>query len=195
MYFQKTLAVIGLCALSACGGGSSGGSIEAFANRYAALASDPSYLVGATPDSTINGLNSSASYAGVINIGTDDPASPIGATSYYGNLDLTVNFSNATTADTITGSAGGFVQYFSEIASPKNGSAVPGSLTLSGNLTGDNTSSLSSGLNGVASGSIDGTAVAYTFDGRLDGVSAGGMSLFFDGANAASSGGVGLAVR
>jgi hypothetical protein len=65
---------------------------------------------------------------------------------------------------------------------------------MSGNLTGNNEAGIGDGLNGIAAGTIDGIDVAYTFDGNITGLAGNGMSLFFDGDNEESSGGVGLAV-
>lgn len=189
------LSALGATALlSACGGGSTGGapSIESYAAELAAFGTDPT-LASDTPNATVNALNGSATYNGVINIGTDAASNPAGAASYYGNLAMRVNFDSNTVNDTITGSAGDFVQFFSEIASPKTGGGVSGSLTMSGNLTGTNTGGIGDGLTGTASGTIDGINVAYTFDGNISGLAGNGLSLFFDGANDDSSGGVGLA--
>ncbi|MDD9979570.1 MAG: hypothetical protein OXQ30_17845, partial [Boseongicola sp.] len=124
----------------------------------------------------------------------DDPANPAGTASYYGNLDMAVNFNSSTTTDAISGTAGNFVQFFSTIASPKTGSSVSGSLALSGNLTGTN-ESFTDGLAGTATGTIDGISVSYTLDGNINGLTGNGVSLYFSGANAVSTGGVGLAVQ
>lgn len=185
--------------LSACGGSGGGGggsnnaSLESYAADLAAMGSDPT-LASRAPDTTINDLNGSATYNGVINIGTDAASNPAGAAAYYGSLSMTVDFSDAGTDDAVTGSAGNFIQYFSEIASPKTGQAVDGSIIMSGNLTGNNEAGIGDGLNGIAAGTIDGIDVAYTFDGNITGLAGNGMSLFFDGDNEESSGGVGLAV-
>ncbi len=179
---------------SACGGGGGGGSsLEAYASQLAAFGSAPT-LASRTPDATVNALNASATYNGVVNIGTDAASNPAGAAAYYGGLSVTVDFTNASATDSLSGTAGNFVQYFSEIASPKTGGAVSGSISLVGNLTGSNESGIGDGLNGTAAGTIDGINVSYTFDGSIDGLAGNGMSLFFSGANADSSGGVGLAV-
>lgn len=190
-----SLAVIGVVTLlSACGGGGVGGNnLQSYAADLAAIGSDPT-LASDTPDVTVNALNSSATYNGVVNIGTDAASNPAGAAAYYGSLSMTVDFSNASTDDAVTGTAGNFVQYFSEIASPKTGQAVAGSITMDGNLTGTNTTGIGDGMNGTATGTIDGINVDYTFDGNITGVAGNGMALYFDGANADSSGGVGLAV-
>ena len=185
--------------LTACGGGGGSGggainaSIESYAADLAAIQSDPTLASMAT-DTTINDLNGSAVYNGVINIGTDAESNPAGAVAYYGSLSMTVGFSSAGTNDAISGSAGNFVQYFSEIASPQTGQAVDGSITMSGNLTGNNEAGLGDGLNGTAAGTIDGIDVAYTFNGNITGLTGNGVSLYFDGDNEDSSGGVGLAV-
>ena len=182
--------------LTACGGGGGGAinaSIESYAADLAAIQSDPTLASMAT-DTTINDLNGSAVYNGVINIGTDAASNPAGAAAYYGSLSMTVDFSSAGTNDAISGSAGNFVQYFSEIASPQTGQAVDGSITMSGNLTGNNEAGLGDGLNGTAAGTIDGIDVAYTFNGNITGLTGNGVSLYFDGDNEDSSGGVGLAV-
>lgn len=193
-----SLAVIGaVTLLSACGGGGGGGggnaSLESYAADLAAIGSDPT-LASRAPDMTINGLNGSATYNGVINIGTDAVSNPAGAAAYYGSLSMTVDFSNAGTDDAVTGSAGNFVQFFSEIASPKTGQAVPGSIAMTGNLTGNNEAGIGDGMTGTAAGTIDGIDVAYTFDGNITGLAGNGLSLVFDGDNADSTGGVGLAV-
>lgn len=190
-----SLAVMGAATLlSACGGGGGGGgSLASYAANLAAIGSDPT-LASNTSDQTVDALNSSATYNGVINIGTDSASNPAGAAAYYGSLSMTVDFSNASTNDAVTGTAGNFVQYFSEIASPKTGQAVAGSITMAGNLTGTNTTGIGDGMNGTATGTIDGINVAYTFDGNITGVAGNGMALNFDGSNADSSGGVGLAV-
>ena len=185
--------------LTACGGGGGSGggainaSIESYAADLVAIQSDPTLASMAT-DTTINDLNGSAVYNGVINIGTDAASNPAGAVAYYGSLSMTVGFSSAGTNDAISGSAGNFVQYFSEIASPQTGQAVDGSITMSGNLTGNNEAGLGDGLNGTAAGKIDGIDVAYTFNGNITGLTGNGVSLYFDGDNEDSSGGVGLAV-
>lgn len=185
--------------LTACGGGGGSGggainaSIESYAADLVAIQSDPTLASMAT-DTTINDLNGSAVYNGVINIGTDAESNPAGAVAYYGSLSMTVGFSSAGTNDAISGSAGNFVQYFSEIASPQTGQAVDGSITMSGNLTGNNEAGLGDGLNGTAAGTIDGIDVAYTFNGNITGLTGNGVSLYFDGDNEDSSGGVGLAV-
>lgn len=185
--------------LTACGGGGGSGggainaSIESYAADLVAIQSDPTLASMAT-DTTINDLNGSAVYNGVINIGTDAESNPAGAVAYYGSLSMTVDFSSAGTNDAISGSAGNFVQYFSEIASPQTGQAVDGSITMSGNLTGNNEAGLGDGLNGTAAGTIDGIDVAYTFNGNITGLTGNGVSLYFDGDNEDSSGGVGLAV-
>jgi len=186
--------------LSACGGGGGGGgtgggnaSLESYAADLAAIGSDPT-LASSTPNSTVNDMNGSATYNGVINIGTDAASNPAGAAAYYGSLSMTVDFSNAGTNDAVTGTAGNFIQYFSEIASPKTGEAVAGSIAMSGNLSGANTTGIGDGLSGTATGTIDGIDVAYTFDGNITGLAGNGMSLYFDHANAESTGGVGFAV-
>ena len=189
------LAALGaVTLLSACGGGGTGSGgfpgLEEYAADFAALRSDPT-LASNTSDATVNALSGSATYNGVINVGTDAASNPAGQAAYYGGLRLNVDFSS----DAITGSAGNFVQFFSEIASSKTGNGVPGSLTLAGNLTGANTAGLGSGLTGTAGGSIDGIDVAYTFDGNITGVAGNGISLFFDDANDESSGGVGFAAN
>lgn len=194
--WNSLAAVSAALLLSACGGGGASGvnaSLEGYAADLAAIGSDPT-LASSTPDSTINDMNGSATYNGVINIGTDAATNPAGAAAYYGSLSMTVDFTNAGTNDTVTGSAGNFVQYFSEIASPKTGGAVSGSITMAGNLSGTNTAGIGDGMSGTATGTIDGIDVAYTFDGNITGLAGNGMSLFFDGANADSNGGVGLAV-
>ena len=180
-----------LLSASGGGGGTGGGnaSLESYAADLAAIGSDPT-LASSTPNSTVNDMNGSATYNGVINIGTDAASNPAGAAAYYGSLSMTVDFSNAGTNDAVTGTAGNFIQYFSEIASPKTGEAVAGSIAMSGNLSGANTTGIGDGL----SGTIDGIDVAYTFDGNITGLAGNGMSLYFDGANAESTGGVGLAV-
>lgn len=182
-----------LTLLSACGGGGGGGgSLDALAAEFAALNGDPT-IASLTPNSTVDAMNGSATYDGVINIGTDDPLNPAGAAFYYGNLSLSVNFTSANVNDTVTGNAGGFVQYFSEIASPKTGNGVPGTLTMVGTLTGDN-ENLSDGMAGSAWGTIDGSDVLYDFDGNITGLTGNAAILYFDGTNAVSSGGVAIVV-
>ena len=186
------LALFAATLLSACGGGG-GGNLASYAAGFAALQGDTTL---ATPslDSTVDARNAPATYNGFINIGTDPVGSPYGRHAYYGGISMTVNFSSATTDDAVTGTANDFVLYATfDRASPQTGSAVPGSLTLSGNLTGDN--SFTDGIAATATGSIDGVSVAYDVDGTINGVGANGMSLGFDGTNAESSGGVALLVE
>lgn len=186
--------------LSGCGGsgggdgGSNNASLESYAANFAAINSDLTLASNAS-DTTINDLNGSVTYLGVINIGTDADSNPAGAASYYGSLSMTVDFSDAGTDDAVNGSAGNFVQFFSETASSKTGQAVGGSITMSGNLTGNNEAGLGDGLSGNAAGTIDGIDVAYTFDGNITGLAGNGMSQYFDGDNENSSGGVGLAIE
>ena len=190
---KQSLTALGLIlGLSACGGGGFGG-LAGYAEAFGEFNGDPT-LVSPVADATLNTFNSAVNYDGVVNIGTDSDTNPAGAASYYGSLDVTVNFSNATTNDAINGTAGDFVQFFSEIASPKTGESVPGSITITGALTGSNQTGLGDGLVGTATGSIDGIDVAYDLDGNITGVGGNGLVLYFDGSNADSTGGVGFAV-
>ena len=182
--------VAGVCAvavLAGCGGGGGGNSPEAFAARFAALQSDPT-IISPTSNATVAAQSGTSNYAGVINISTDNPSDPDGASFYYGNIAVGVNFNSGD----LSGSANGFQQYFSEIASAQTGSAVPGSLTISGSLEADNESQ-GDGITGIAAGSIDGFDVSYTMDGNITGVSANGMTLGFDGPDL--SGGVAILVK
>ena len=190
------LVGVSAVSLTACGGsgagGGSQGALNAFAAEYASLSSNAT-LSSLSANTTVNARNSAATYDGVVNIGTDAAANPAGAASYYGDLSVTVNFTNASTTDALSGTAGNFVQYDSANASPKTGFGVSGSMTLTGALTGTN-ESLGNGLAGTASGSIDGISVSYTFDGNINGGAGQGVSLFFDPANADSGSGTGLAL-
>ena len=168
-------------------------SLQQMANQFSSLQNDLT-LASPTADVDVNARNATANYSGIINVGKDVPGDPAGARAYYGNLNMQVDFSNATTADSVSGTANGFVQYFSEVASADTGSSVPGSLSISGNLTGDNTSGIGSGIDASATGSLDGTNVAYDVDGNIMGIGANGMSLFFSGTNPESTGGVGFAI-
>jgi len=190
---KSSVSILTIMTLSACGGGGGGLGLAGLEARLTTLSTDPT-IASMTPDATVNARSGTASYSGVVNIGTDDPANPAGATAYLGNLDMAVNFNNASTSDAVSGSASGFVQYFSEVASPNTGNAVPGSLDISGALTGDN-ETMTDGITGVATGSIDGTTVAYDVEGNINGVSSNAMFLWFDGTNAVSTGGVGIAVE
>lgn len=185
--------------LSACGGGGGdatagiqdSASLQQYASQFATFNSDPT-LASPAPNATVDTQSGTTTYLGVVNIGTDAASNPAGQTSYYGSLSMTVDFTNAGTNDAVRGTAENFVQFFSEIASPKTNQAVGGSIAMSGNLTGNNTGRLGDGMTGTAAGSIDGIDVAYTFDGNITGVNANGISVNFDGTNANSTGGVGF---
>lgn len=182
------VTLLSLTALAACGGGSGGApSIQDIGTRYAALANDPT-LVSPTAQATVDGLSGSATYVGFVNVSTERTSNPAGSTAYYGDLSVGVDLGGGA----VSGTAGNFVQYFSEIASSKTGSGVSGSLTISGALGADNENS-GDGVTGTASGSIDGLAVTFDVEGNITGVSGNGMTLNFDGPGL--SGGVGLAVR
>ncbi len=110
--------------------------------------------------------------------------------AYLGTLDMDVNFNS----DTLSGSAGNFVEYFSLVASPTTGSNAPGSLTISGNLTGSN-ETLTSGISGTAVGSVDGTALNMNMTGNLTGLGAEGMMLWFNDTITFGNGGIALATQ
>lgn len=182
------VAAVGL--LGACGGGGGGGSsaagADAFAARFAELNGDPT-LVSPTMQTTVDALSGSATYEGILNVSLDDPSNPAGSTGYYGNIAVGVDFDD----NSISGEAGDFVQYFSEIASSQTGSAVSGSLDITGDLLPANESA-GGGIMGEATGSIDGYDVAYDVEGNITGVSGNGMTLSFDGPDL--SGGVAILV-
>ncbi len=197
IFRPRIIAVSSFLALAACGGGGGGGgslsAVDAFQSEWTDLTGDPT-LGSFTSNTVVDARNGSANYSGVINISTDAATNPAGEASYFGNLDVTIDFTSGSTSDAVSGSAGGFVQYASENTSPKTGSGVSGSLTLAGALTGSNTTP-GSGMSGAANGTIDGITVAYTFDGNVAGGSGTGVVLEFDPANANSGTGQGRALE
>lgn len=185
-----TIAIIAsVSLLSACSDGSSAANRVADFNAFNA---DPT-LANITPDTTIDAMSGTAIYNGIIDIGTDAASTPTGAAGYEGELSVRVAFTTSRTNDAVSGRAGNFVQTFSEMDSPKTGKSVPGQIALTGNLTGRNANAFD-GITGRATGEIDGVNVAYTFAGNITGVAGNGMSLTFEGANANSTSGTGLAV-
>lgn len=177
--------------LSACGGGGGGGSAGSglvsgtLANQYTNFSRDFSAdpnLASLTPNSTVNGLSTSARYSGIANFNLGDVA-------YLGSANMTVDFAR----DTFSGGANGFERYYSTIASASNGSRVSGSVSMSGRLTGDN-ESFTDGLTGSGSGSIEGNRVEFTMDGNVTGLRGEGAILYFDRTNG-RGGGVGYLTR
>jgi len=183
MKFKALLMAATFGALSACGGGGSGGLTFAdYANLSAATD-----LNDLTPDATVNGASDTLNYSGFVNIGPDTGGSTL--VGYIGNLDVAVDFG----ADTVDGSATNFGEWTA--ASPSGAvPAVSGSLDINGALTTVNDDSLGAGMNGTAVGTVDGYNFNMTFDGNVLGADRSGVVLYFDNIGDLG-GGVGIAVR
>ena len=173
-------STIGL--LAACGGSGGGGadfgSLDGYLTELTQLQNDPT--VGSfAPQTTVDGLRGSATYAGVINIGVAQPGgNNLNTRNYLGGMTMTVDFVDG--PDSMTGTAGDFVLYQSTVATNDIGSSVDGSLAFTGTTTSLN-ESLGDGITGTMTGSIQGVDSSGTFDGNIMGINANGMSLFLDG--------------
>ena len=190
---SRVVVLSGALALAGCGGG--GGTFGSnLTQQFANLNADPAFAATETPQATLNAMNSTANYDGIVNIGVDTGGGAATTSFYYGTLDLSVNFQNTTTADTVTGSAGNFAEYFSPGATSPYETPVAGSLALSGTLTGVN-SGLGDAMTGSAVGSIDGDAVTLDMEGSFLGDAAEAVSLWFNDPGATLSGGVGVGLQ
>lgn len=177
--------------LLGCGGGGESGGIASgsgtlayteLASRLGTLSVDAN-AASFTPDATINTQSNTVSYRGVANIG-------VGDASYLGDLRMSVNFAN----DSFSGSGGGFYRYFSTVANSANGTRVSGSMSMTGRLTGDNESSIGSGLDGRATGSVEGRTIDMDIEGNLTGLTPRNAILYFS-ARTGRGGGVGYVGR
>lgn len=183
-------AIACLALLTACGGGGGGGGLGSSVGsgsgdvftQYAALAAAPELGTQAT-EVVVDAMSSTVAYDGVINLNHDGDG-------YYGPMSVSVNYGT----DKFTGSAGNFQRY--EVVPPSTAvlTNVSGSISMSGSLTGDNETSVTSGLTGTGSGSVAGDAVSYTIGGHIAGDNAEGVALYLDEVGTLG-GGVGIAAR
>ena len=183
---NQTLAMAVSCVLlSACGGGGARGLNSL--SQFQSLAANPdlqqNQIGSLTQNTVVDGAAGTANYAGFANLSAD-------STFYVGNLSVAVDFTN----DTVGGNMNNFVEYFSVVASPTNGQSVAGSFTIAGVLNAGQNESLTDGLSGTATGTLDGTAITYDMDGNITGLDREGVILYFDD-QASINGGVGLALR
>ena len=168
-----TLAV--MAALSACGGGSSGGSTANYATQLANLQAGDILVFTPEPDLPTG----SATYEGVASFNLGGSSSIAG---YYGALEVDVSFN----AGTLTGQVTNLADF--------NQDAVSGRVDITGgSLTGTN-SGIGNGLTASAGGTIDGNPVLMDVTGHFFGDNGEGIALYFDEIGSLG-GGVGLAAR
>lgn len=187
MNYTKSLFVLACTfGLSACGGGSGSGGLGSgnLVQQLAILQTNSDAYSTVTPQANLDGMNSSATYNGIVNVGTGSAGSLQG---YFSPMSLTVDFRNTTTTDNVHGSASSFSEYSSGVLTP-----VGGSLTMSGNLTGAVDDGFGSALAGTAKGTVDGNAFDMTMSGSFRGDSAEAVNLWFSGS---SQIGVGVGLR
>ena len=183
----RLLCILALGALSACGGGSSGGgslpaalSMSDYASAYASIATDPN-LASMTPQATVDARGGSASYAGYATMTVGDG---MAAAGYYGGVAMTADFA----ANSVTGNAGNFVKFFSAVADPSVGKSAAGSMSFTGTLTAAN-ESFTDGIAGTGTGSIEGQAFGFDVSGNITGLNGEGAILYFNNTSGVDGGG------
>lgn len=180
---KLAVGVSGLAALSACGGASTFASANAlgYQTQFAFLQLAES-TNGALFTPVADLPSGSATYSGIANVGF--VASPSSLNTYFGELEVNVNF----VGNNLSGSIENFADYSIGNVTPVSGSVA----ITSGSLTGNNTF-VGNGLTASANGSIDGQAVNWNVTGHFSGDNGEVVGLYFNGPGA--EGGVGLAER
>lgn len=173
---KSVLVFVPFILVGACGTG--GGSLDALSydelsTSFSMLESD-TLFTDLTDDATVDAIRGSVTYNGVIDIAVSQPGAtgPLTGRQYLGQIEMTVDFVGG--SDAMTGSADNFFFYGVENTPPVDGTAVEGSLDITG-------STIATGnfFTGTASGEVEGVDAGGSFYGGFNGANAEGMTLTF----------------